>query len=158
VVKDAQTAGQDAVEPKEAKAQVKGNMKQSSFWANQNRTFGLIMAGGLGVIAFVRFLLAGAVTWWLIAPAVLFFMAGLLTPVSLGPLRAAWMKFAGVLGYVNSRILLTIVFIGLIVPTALVLRLLGKQPIRLGFREEAASYWRRRTADEFAARRMERQF
>jgi hypothetical protein len=68
------------------------------------------------------------------------------------------MKFAGILGYVNSRILLTVLFIGLIMPTALVLRLLGRQPIRLGFRSEAVSYWRRREADEFSARRMERQF
>ena len=129
-----------------------------SFWTEPNRTFGLIMAGGFGGIAGLRFVLVGAVAWWLIAPAAAFLFAGLLAPAALGPVRAAWMKFAAVLGHVNSRILLTVVFVVLIVPTALVLRLLGRQPIRLGFRDGAASYWRRRTADEFAAGRMERQF
>jgi hypothetical protein len=132
--------------------------KSASFEANQNRTFGLVMAGCLGGLALGRFLWVGAITWWLIWPATLFLAMGLLVPAWLGPVRAGWMKFAAALGYVNSRILLTIVFVGLIVPTALVLRLLGRQPIRLGFREGAVSYWRRRTADEFAAGRMERQF
>ncbi len=132
--------------------------KPASFWANQNRTFGLVMAGCLGGLALGRFLWAGAITSWLIGPAALLLATGLLVPAWLDPVRAGWMKFAAVLGYVNSRILLTIVFIGLIMPTALVLRLLGKQPIRLGFREGSVSYWRRRTADEFSARRMERQF
>lgn len=116
------------------------------------------MAGGLGGIALVRFVLVSAVTWWLIAPAALFLLAGLLAPAMLVPIRAAWMKFAAVLGYVNSRILLTVLFIGLIMPTALVLKLFGRQPIRLEFRDGAETYWRRREADEFAPGRMERQF
>ena len=132
--------------------------KSTTFWADHNRTFGLVMAGGLGGLALVRFLWSGAVTWWLIGPAVLFVTLGLLVPVWLAPVRAVWMKLAAVLGYVNSRILLTILFIVLIVPTALVLRVLGRQPIRLRFRDGAVSYWRGRRPEEFAAGRMERQF
>lgn len=129
-----------------------------AFGADRNRTFGLIMAGGLGGIALLRFMLAGSVTWWLIVPAAAFLVAGLLAPAWLEPVRAAWMKLAAGLGYVNSRLLLTGLFLVLIVPTALVLRLLGRQPIGLRFRDGAASYWRRRTAEEFSAQRMERQF
>lgn len=132
--------------------------KPSAYWADHDRTFGLIMAGGLGGLALVRFMWSGAVTWWLIGPAVLFLATGLVVPSWLNPVRAGWMKLAAVLGYVNSRILLTVLFFSLILPTALVLRLLGKQPIRLGFRDGAGSYWRRRRPEEFAAARMERQF
>jgi hypothetical protein len=130
----------------------------AAFWANPNRTFGLIMASGLGGIAGLRFMLAGAVTWWLLAPAGVFLAAGLLAPASLAPLRAAWMKLAAVLGRVNEHLLLTLLFVGLIVPLGLLLRLLGRQPIGLQFRDGAASYWRRRRPEEFAAERMERQF
>jgi hypothetical protein len=132
--------------------------KPIAFWADHNRTFGLVMAGGFGGLALVRFMWSGAVTWWLIGPAVLFLAMGLLVPAWLDPVRAGWMKFAAVLGYANSRILLTVLFFSLIMPTALVLRLLGKQPIRLGFHDGAGSYWRRRRPEEFAAGRMERQF
>ncbi|MDE3035721.1 MAG: hypothetical protein KGJ14_07080, partial [Nitrospirota bacterium] len=68
-----------------------------------------------------------------------------------------WMKLASVLGFVNQRALLTILFGLLITPIALLLRLLGKRPIPLRA-EGINSYWRARRADEFTASRMERQF
>jgi ABC-type uncharacterized transport system permease subunit len=132
--------------------------KSGSFWSDQNRSFGLIMAGGLGAIALARVVLAGTVIWWLLGVAVVFGAAGLAVPAALNPLRIGWMKFAAVLGYVNSRILLTILFAGLITPVALLMRLTGRIPLALGFRDGAVSYWRTRRADEFTAQRMERQF
>ena len=42
---------------------------------------------------------------------------------------AAWWKFAGVLGYVNARILLTLLFSVILVPVSAVWRLLGKDPL-----------------------------
>ena len=56
-------------------------------------------------------------------------------------LRAAWMGLAGLLGWVNSRILLSIVFFVLVTPLALVLRALGKNPLDLRIRDRP-SYWR----------------
>jgi len=122
-----------------------------------NRSFGLVMAGGLGVLAVIRFAWSGAMAWWLIGLGFGFLLAGLLVPAWLNPVRAGWMKVAEVLGVVNTRILLTVVFVGLITPMALLLRLLGKRPIDLGA-TDAASYWHKRRAEEFAAGRMERQF
>ena len=42
---------------------------------------------------------------------------------------AAWWKFSRVLGYVNARILLTILFLLVLVPLSLVWRLMGKDPL-----------------------------
>lgn len=122
-----------------------------------NRSFGLVMAGGLAALALLRFLVAETVAWWLIGAGGIFCAAALLAPRILTPLRAAWMKLASVLGFINQRILLTILFGLLITPIALLLRLLGKQPIQWHV-EGADSYWRTRRADEFTASRMERQF
>nr|MBI3614442.1 hypothetical protein [Nitrospirota bacterium] len=122
-----------------------------------NQSFGLVMAGGLAALALLRFLVAGTVAWWLVGLGSAFCAMALLVPGLLTPLRAAWMKLASVLGFVNQRILLTILFGLLITPIALLLRLLGKQPIPL-HAEGAGSYWRTRRADEFTASRMERQF
>jgi len=136
-----------------------GTRTQSgSFWSDQNRSFGLVMAGGLGAIALARFVLAGAITWWLIGVAAVFGVAGLVVPALLNPLRIVWMKFAAVLGFVNSRILLTILFAGLITPVAMLMKLTGRLPLALGFRDGTMSYWRTRKADEFTPQRMERQF
>lgn len=115
------------------------------------------MAGGLAGLALLRYLLTGTVAWWLVGLSGAFCAAGLFAPRTLTPLRSIWMKLASVLGFINQRILLTVLFGLLITPTALLLRLLGKQPIRL--RTEAVdSYWRARREEEFTASRMERQF
>jgi hypothetical protein len=123
----------------------------------ENRNFGLIIAGGLGALTVVRFIWSGAVAWWLVGIGVGFLVAGLMVPDWLNPVRKIWMKLAAVLGFVNSRILLTVVFVGVVTPIALVLRLLGRRPLVLT-RDGAASYWQARRPEEFTAERMERQF
>ena len=51
-----------------------------------------------------------------------------------------WMALAGALGYVNSRILLSLVYYLVVTPLGLVLRLVGHDPLRRrGARRE--SYW-----------------
>lgn len=122
-----------------------------------NRSFGFVMAGGLAGLALLRYVLAGTVAWWLIGLGGAFCAAALVMPRMLAPLRAAWMKLALTLGFINQRILLTVVFGLMITPIALVLRLLGKQPIR-SCTEGVDSYWRARREDEFTPSRMERQF
>jgi hypothetical protein len=42
---------------------------------------------------------------------------------------AVWWRFAGVLAYVNARILLTVLFSVLLVPLSIVWRLTGKDPL-----------------------------
>lgn len=122
-----------------------------------NRSFGLVMAGGLAGLALLRYLLGGTVAWWLVGLGGAFIAAGLLAPRTLTPFRAAWMKLASTLGFINQRILLTVVFGLMITPIALALRLLNKQPIR-SCPEVVDSYWRARREDEFTPSRMERQF
>jgi len=123
-----------------------------------NRSFGLVMAGGLATLCVIRYLVAGAWTWLLLAVSAAFLAAALALPKSLALPRQAWMKLAAVLGFVNQRILLTVLFALLITPTAALLRVLGKQPIPLRADGKASSYWRPRRTEEFTAARMERQF
>jgi hypothetical protein len=126
--------------------------------ANQNRAFGLIMAGGLGSLALLRYAWTGGVNGWLIGIGLAFFLAALAAPAWLAPVRRGWMKLAAVLGFVNSRILLTVVFIGVVTPIAFLLRLVGRRPFALARDKTAASYWKERRPEEFTPERMERQF
>jgi hypothetical protein len=54
---------------------------------------------------------------------------GLVAPQLLKWPSALWWRFAGVLAYVNARILLTLLFSVLLVPLSLVWRVLGKDPL-----------------------------
>lgn len=71
--------------------------------------------------------------------------------------HTGWMRFAAVLGWINSRILLSVVFYGLLTPTGLVRRLLGRDPLdRRG--PSRPSYWNPRTKTRQSKEQFERQF
>lgn len=72
-------------------------------------------------------------------------------------LYKAWMKFAHALGWVNTRIILSIVYFLIFTPLALIFRLIGKDPMERRF-DEAGSYWVKREAKEFRPEDYRRQF
>ena len=45
------------------------------------------------------------------------------------------------MSYIMTRVLLTLVFILAVLPTGLIMRLLGKKPLKLDFDRETKSYW-----------------
>jgi hypothetical protein len=69
----------------------------------------------------------------------------------------AWMTLAGVLGYVNSRILLAIIFYLILSPLGVIKRVFGSDLLdrRSG---KAPSYWRQRTATRQTREGFERAF
>lgn len=72
-------------------------------------------------------------------------------------LYSYWMKFAHALGWVNTRIILSIVYFLIFTPLALIFRLIGKDPMERRF-EAADSYWVKREAREFRQEDYRRQF
>lgn len=84
--------------------------------------------------------------WPLIAIGVVLILAAALAPVTLKWVHGAWMIAALALGWVMTRILLTIVFFLVVTPIGLLQRLFGKRAIEVDFRADAASYWQARTA------------
>ncbi len=64
---------------------------------------------------------------WIIA-VVLWFLA-VLAPRTLKPVYQVWMRIGLVLGWVNTRLILGIVFYGLLMPMAMIMRLLNRDPM-----------------------------
>ncbi len=81
-----------------------------------------------------------------------------LAPRLLDPLERVWMKAAGLMGWLMTRVILGIVFVLIFTPAGLMLRLLGKDPLELRFRRDAASYWHMRPPRDPARERMEKMF
>jgi len=108
------------------------------------RDFGLIMAGGLVGLFGLLFPWMGdrpiqLTTWpWMAAAA--FAACGLLLPQVLAPLYKVWMKIGAVLGWINSRIILGLVFFVLFMPVSMLFRLLGKDPMARKLEQTATSY------------------
>ena len=84
-------------------------------------------------------------------------VAGLLVPPAARAFHTAWMKFAVLLGHVNSRVLLTLVYYLVVTPYGFITRLVGRDPLRRrGAR--AGSYWVERKATRQTREQFERLF
>jgi hypothetical protein len=95
------------------------------------------------------FLVLAAISWWRgheIPPLVLatlgtlLVVPGLLFPAVLGPVERGWMAFALVLGAINTRILLTLVYVVVVTPIAW-LRRLSEDPLDRRLGTDATSHW-----------------
>ena len=124
------------------------------------RRFGLSVGGVL--------LLLAALSWWRrgfdLAPLATVLLAlggglvglGTLVPGLLGPVYRVWMTLALALGFVMTRVILTIAFVVLFVPIGLVFRLIGRDPLRQRPDPGAASYWIPRSDGPADRERLER--
>ena len=109
--------------------------------AKDLRSFGLLMAGVFLIVAVWPVVIRGeGVRVWAALVAGTFGSVGVLFPKGLGPLHRIWMKIGEKLGWINSRIILGILFFGIFTPMAFVMGLLGKRPIQLGYDSQASSY------------------
>ena len=105
------------------------------------RSFGLVVGGVfLGIGLWPLVIRGASARWWAVTLGAALIGAGLMFPRVLGPARAAWMALADLLGRVNSRLLLGLVFFTLVTPMAIVLRIRGRDPLNRGFDRAATTY------------------
>jgi hypothetical protein len=108
------------------------------------RKFGFILAGGFILFFGLLFpLLKGRgihlMSWpWLLAATLALF--SLVAPQLLGPLHRGWMFLGHILGWINTRIILGIVFLVIFTPGAFFFRLMGKDPMQRSFDVKLKSY------------------
>jgi hypothetical protein len=68
------------------------------------------------------------------------------------------MKFAFVLGWVNTRLILGVFFYGILTPIGVTMRLFGWDPLTRKIDRRAESYWVKRAQVPFDAKRYEQLF
>ena len=106
------------------------------------RDFGLIMAVMLIVMfgVVLPWLFSFATPYWPFIAAFVFAVGALLKPMLLAPVNRIWLKLSNVLGWINTRLIMGLMYFFLIVPMGLVLRLLGKDPLSNEIMKDAKSY------------------
>jgi hypothetical protein len=105
------------------------------------RSFGMVFAALFLVVSLWPLLAGGAPRWWALALAAAFLLAGLVYPQVLRPLNSVWLGFGLLLHRIVSPLILGMLFYLTVLPTGLVMRALGKDPLRLRFDRNAPSYW-----------------
>ena len=95
--------------------------------------------------------------WALVAGGV-FLLLALVAPRLLAPLNRVWTKLGLVMGTIVSPIVMAVLFFFLITPIALLMRMMGKDVLRLRRDAEAPSYWIERSPPGPPPASMKNQF
>lgn len=82
----------------------------------------------------------------------------LIVPMWLAPLNRLWLKFGELLHRITSPIILGIMFFGVITPVGFLMRLAGKDLLRMKFDPHCTSYWVRREPPGPDKASLKRQF
>ena len=86
------------------------------------------------------------------------FVLGILVPAVLKPIYWIWMIFATILGWVMTRVILSLLFYIIITPIGLISRFFGKQFLELRWDKSKESYWNFRTNEHLQKQNYENQF
>jgi saxitoxin biosynthesis operon SxtJ-like protein len=107
----------------------------------QLRSFGLIVGAGFSMIGVAPLIFRhGDLRTGAAIVGAALIVTALVSPMVLEPVHRGWMKLAEVLGWVNTRLILLAVYYAVIVPIAGVLRVLGRDPLRLKLSTVETSY------------------
>ena len=106
-----------------------------------NRKFGFFFTFVFAAVA-VYFYYSANVSWAyvFIAATLIFLLITLVKSDALLPLNKLWMRLGFLLGIIVSPIVLGAIFFGLFTPIAMVMRLSGRDELRLKFTQKA-SHW-----------------
>jgi hypothetical protein len=105
------------------------------------RSFGLTVGGIFAVIGFWPVIFHhGNLRWWAIVVAGCLLIPAVVFPKSLFWIHTGWMAVGHVLGWINTRIILGVVFYAIVTPIGLVRRWLGKDPMGQHLRPDLDSY------------------
>ncbi len=122
------------------------------------RKFGLTMGVAFAIFGGLFFWRGHTVAPYLFIVAAAFLLLAALVPKALKPVQPGWMTLATVLGWVMTRVLLSIVFFIGITPLAVLARVVGKRFLDLKFEPDRESYWEKREPPTEGVERYESQF
>ena len=105
-----------------------------------NKSFGIAFAVVFGLIAFWPLIKGNDIRIWALVISIIFFVLGLINSKILTPLNKLWFKFGIILGNFIAPIVMGIIFFLVVTPTGIIMKLLGKDLIKLKKNNEK-SYW-----------------
>ncbi len=112
-----------------------------SIKTSSDRAFGFWFSGIFLTIALVVWYKTGNLKIWLLALSAVFGLLGAIRPSILSPLNRMWTKLGLLMGKVVSPIVMGILFFGVVTPMGVVMRIAGKDLLRLKFKPDDKSYW-----------------
>ena len=88
----------------------------------------------------------------------IFFILAFIMPVLLKPIYIFWMRLALILGWINTRLILLIIFYLIFTPIGLAMRLFGIDLLERRIGKSKETYWKKKDERGFNPLDYERQF
>lgn len=105
------------------------------------RSFGLVFAAVFLIVGLWPLWHGSSVRMWALGIAAVFLAIGVIYPALLRPLNRAWFKFGMWISRYTTPILMLLIFIVAVVPTGLLMRAFGKDPMHRKVDRTSGSYW-----------------
>ena len=93
-----------------------------------------------------------------LAIGITLFLTAIAIPAVLKPVYWIWMIFATILGWIMTRVILSLLFYIIVTPIGLIPRFFGKQFLELQWDKSKESYWNFRTNEHLKKENYEKQF
>ena len=116
-------------------------MEKTSVKISSNRSFGLLFFIVFLAISLWPLKSQEDLRLWAFILALIFFVLGILNSKFLTPLNKLWMKFGIFLGSIISPFVMGVVFFMVVTPVGLIMRLLGKDLLRINKNKFVSTYW-----------------
>ena len=115
--------------------------RQEHIEGSSDRSFGFVFAAVFGIIAAWPLFHGAGLRWWAAGVAGAFAIVAVVMPGILAVPNRLWMKLGLLMGKVVAPIALGILFFLVFSPMGMLMRLFGKDPLKLKRDAAAATYW-----------------
>jgi len=122
------------------------------------RKFGITMSIAFAVITFFILFRHKQGIFATLSVSILFFIFAFVMTNLLKPVYILWMKLAFILGWINTRLILIIIFYLVFTPIGIVIKLLGIDLLDRRINKDKDSYWLKKEEKPFKPLDYERQF
>ena len=111
---------------------------------SSEKSFGVVFSIVFLIVALYPLINSEGLRIWALVVSIIFFLLAFLAPKILVLPNKLWFKFGLLIGSIVAPIVMAFVYFVSVVPTGLIMRLLGKDLLKQKLDKNAKSYWVKR--------------
>ena len=112
---------------------------------SSEKSFGVVFSIVFLIVALYPLITSAGLRVWALVVSITFFLLAFLAPKILVLPNKLWFKFGLLIGSIVAPVVMAFVYFFTILPTGLIMRLLGKDLLKQKLNKNAKSYWIKRS-------------
>ena len=112
---------------------------------SSEKSFGVVFSIVFLIVALYPLINSAGLRIWALVVSIIFFLLAFLAPKILVLPNKLWFKFGLLIGSIVAPIVMAFVYFVTVLPTGLIMRLLGKDLLKQKLDKNAKSYWVKRS-------------